>query len=277
MQNNLKKTISILLCGLLIIGCIACSQTKSETTDLLGKAIENYKDASSYKSKLIITMNNDTQKYPGIPSGDSIHYVEYIKEPFQMLFYADVIDHHIYSMISQNKDKIICQTRVDDKNVTREVSETAIEVNKAFYSFIIDLISQSKNNFKKEENSDSLSGKTLIKGEILPEQAENLYQHLQSVYGTSSENEIPNLGFYINNYKDISSGSQPLPTVVTIDNKTKQITKIEVDTTSALKEVELKSNFLEINQENMKNTILLKSALTQEFFDYNQVKSIQIP
>ncbi|MEL7654959.1 MAG: hypothetical protein AAGU75_03510 [Bacillota bacterium] len=277
MQNKLKKIISILLCGILSIGCIACSQTKSETTDLLGKAIENYKDASSYKSKLIITMNNDTQKYPMIPSGDSVHYVEYIKEPFQMLFNADVIDHHIYSLISQNKDKIKCQTRVDDKTVTREVSATAIEVNKAFYCFVIDLISQNKKNFKEEENSDSISGKTLFKGEILPEQAENLYQHLQSVYGTSSENEIPNLGLYINTYEDISSGSQPLPTVVTIDNKTNQIIKIEVDTTNALKEAELKSNFLEINQENMKNTILLESALTQEFSDYNHVKSIQIP
>lgn len=277
MQINLKKVISILLCGLLIIGCIACSQTKSETTDLLGKAIENFKDASSYKSKLIITMNNDTQKYPGIPSGDSIHYVEYIKEPFQMLFYADVIDRQIYNLITQNKDKIICQTRVDDKNVTREVGGTAIEVNKAFNSFVIDLIITNKKNFKGEGNSNSLSDKILFKGEILPEQAEDLYQHLQGVYGTSSENEIPNLGFYINSYKNISSGSQPLPTVVTIDAKSSQITKIEVDTTSALKEAELKSNFLEINQENMKNTILLKSALTQEFSDYNQVKSTQLP
>ncbi len=276
MQNNLKKITFILLCGLLIIVCTACSQTKSETTDLLASAIENYKEAASYKSKLIITMNNDVFKHPMIPTGDSVTSVEYIKEPFQMLFHPVLIDHQFDSLISQNKDKIISQNRFDDKIVTEEVSETAIEGNIAFYSFVIDLISQNKKSFKEDENSGSLTGITIHKGEILPEQAEKLYQHLQSVYG-ASEREIPYLVFYINNYKDLSTGSQPLPTVVTIYNKTSHITKIEVDTTSALKEAELKSNFLEINKENLKNTILLDSALTQEFSDYNQEKSIQMP
>lgn len=91
------------------------------------------------------------------------------------------------------------------------------------------------------------------------------------------DDEIPYLMFYLNNYKDISSGSLPLPTVVTIDNKTCQMTKIDVDTTIALKEAELKTRFLEINDENMTYTLLLDSELTLEFFDYNQVISIQMP
>ena len=280
MYNNLKKAITILLCAILIIGCTACSQTKSDTTDLLGKSIENFRDALSYKSKFIITNNYDTQKYPGIPSGDSINYIEYIKEPFQMLFHPYVIDHNIYSLISQENDKIMSRSRFDDKTYTPlEVGETAIEGNKAFYSFVIDLINQNIKSFKEDENSSSSSGKTILKGEILPDQAKNLYEDFLSQYGyeTSSVDEILALDLYMNNYRDISSGSQPLPTIVTIDNKTNQIMKIEVDTTSAMKEAELISRSLEINETNMKSSLLLDSALTQEFSNYNQVKSIQLP
>lgn len=278
MHNNIKKTITITLCAILIIGCTACSQTKSDTTGLLGKSIENFRDALSYKSKFIITNNNDTQKYPTIPSGDNVNYVEYIKEPFQMLFHPYVIDHRFYDLISQEKDKIMYRSRIDDKTYTQEVGETAIEGNKAFYCFVIDLISQNIKNFKVDENYSSSSGNTIFKGEILPEQAKNLYEDFQSQYGYgSSVDEIPALEVYMNNYKDISSGTQPLPTIVTIDSKTDQIMKIEVDTTSAMKEAELISRYLEINEANMKNTMLLDSALTQEFSNYNQVKSIQLP
>ena len=105
-----------------------------------------------------------------------------------------------------------------------------------------------------------------------------MYEDFQSQYGYgTSVDEIPALEVYMNNYKDISSGTQPLPTIVTIDSKTDQIMKIEVDTTSAMKEAELISRYLEINEANMKNTMLLDSALTQEFSNYNQVKSIQLP
>ena len=278
MKNNLKKAITILLSGLLIIGCIGCSQTTKDTTDLLGKAIENFKGALSYKSEFILTMSMDTQKSPAIPSGDSVISVEYIKEPFQMFFHPDVIDHRIYDLISQDKDKIICRRRIDDKTYTQEVRASAIEGNKAYYRFAIDLISQNKKNFIMEENSDSSSGKTLFKGEILPEQAEKLYKNLESQYGYGDyEREILALEVYIKNYKDISTSSQPLPTIVTIDNKTKQITKIEVDTTSAMKEAELIRSSLEINEAYMKNTLLLGSVLTQVFSNYNQVKSIQLP
>lgn len=194
-----------------------------------------------------------------------------------MLFHPDLIDHRSYSLISQNKDKIISQSRFDDRSDTCEVREAAIDGNIAFYSFAIVLISQNITNFKAEENPDGLPGKTIYKGEILPEQAEKLFHQLQSEYGTVSEDEIPFLLLYIDHFKGISSGDQPLPAVVTIDNEMSQITKVEVDTTSALKKAELESNFLETNEENMKNTILLDSALTQEFSDYNLVKSIQIP
>ena len=77
MQNKFKKALSIPLCGLFIFGCISCSQTKSETTDLLGKSIENFKDASSYKSEFIVTMNMDTQRYPTLLSGDSVNFIEF--------------------------------------------------------------------------------------------------------------------------------------------------------------------------------------------------------
>ena len=277
MYDNFKKTMTISLCAILIIGCTACSQTKSDTTDLLGKAIENFKDALSYKSQFIVTMNMDTQKNPTLLSGDSVNYIEYIKEPFQMLFHPDVIDHHIYGLISQDENKIIYQSQMDDQTDTWEVGETAIEGNKAFYSFVIDLINQNIKNFKVDENSSSSSEKTIFKGEILPERAKNLYEDFQSQYGYGTAvDEILALEFYMNNYKDISSGSQPLPTIVTIDNKTNQIMKIEVDTTSAMKKAELISKSLEINETHMKSTLLLDSALTQEFSNYNQVKSIQL-
>ena len=90
MYDNFKKTMTISLCAILIIGCTACSQTKSDTTDLLGKSIENFKDASSYKSEFIVTMNMDTQKHPLIPSGDNVTYVEYqrtISNAFSSLCY----------------------------------------------------------------------------------------------------------------------------------------------------------------------------------------------
>src|SRR5665648_1218546 len=147
-----------------------------------------------------------------------------IKEPFQMLFHPYAIDHNIYGLISQDKDKIMYQSQMDDKTDTWEVGKTAIEGNKAFYSFVIDLISQNIKNFKEDENSSSSSRKTILKGEILPDQAKNLYEDFQSQYGYGTAvDEILALEFYMNNYKDISSGSKTLSTIVKIENKKKQI------------------------------------------------------
>ena len=275
MKNNLKKAMCLLLCMLVAVSVIACSQPEAVIDNALGQAIGQFREAASYKSTFVWTINADTEKYPETPSGDNITYVKYIKEPFQMLYHQKLIDHDFYDLILQDGDNVLRHSRKDDQIEVLKVEREAIEGNLKFYSFVIDLIEENIASFV-EENAQSIPGKTSFKGELLPEQVESLYKSLESQY-LSVENGIPLLGLYRNIYKCMAASSRPAPVTIVIDDESIQIMKITVDTTMAMKEAELKDGSQEINEENMKNTLILESSLTQEFSNCNQLQSIRIP